>query len=366
MNEVARDAALDWFVRRQDAGFSRRDEAAFQTWLQASPDHRAAYAGWVEDWRALDAIPPSALAALAPAPAPETEANAAKATEAATSTSTETTRRSRPFPIPIPTARRRFLGPALAATGMVAVTGGAGLLAWRQWQATPLFSRRVETRRGQFADLPLPDGSRIELDTATRIEVTYYRRRREVRLLEGQAMFSVAADPARPFRVEVEPLRVTVVGTRFSMRHTPAMTGDDQARVAVEAGRVLVEARPVAGIGGDRDAVITSRSLGEGEQVSSVGDGSLTAVTAVADAGIAPWREFRVAFDNQRLDHALAELGRYREVALRVHDPAVAALPITGVFDPRDLATFRRVLPLSLPVRLRDAGAGLIDIVAAR
>ncbi len=364
MNEVARDAALDWFVRRQDVGFSRRDEAAFQTWLQASPDHRAAYAGWVEDWRALDAIPPSALAALAPAPETQANANAAKAKATAAAAAVAATRRS--HPLPIPTARRRFLGPAMAATGMVAVTGGAGLLAWRQWQATPLFSRRVETRRGQFADLPLPDGSRIELDTATRIEVTYYRHRREVRLLEGQAMFSVAADPARPFRVEVEPLRVTVVGTRFSMRHTPAMAGDDQARVAVEAGRVLVEARAIAAIGGDRDAVITSRLLGEGEQVSSVGDCSLTAVTAVADAGIAPWREFRVAFDNQRLDHALAELGRYREVALRVHDPAVAALPITGVFDPRDLATFRRVLPLSLPVRLRDAGAGLIDIVAAR
>ena len=356
MNEVAREAALDWFVRRQDAGFSRGDEAAFQAWLQASPDHRAAFSCWDEDWRALDAIPKSALAALAAA----TET----ATPTPTATPTAATRRGRP--VSIPTARRRFFGPALAVTGVMAVTGGAGLLAWRQWQAAALFRRSFATRRGQFADLPLPDGSRIELDTATRIEVTYYRHRREVHLLEGQAMFSVVADPARPFRVEVEPLRVTVVGTRFSMRHTPAMAGDDQARVAVEAGRVLVEARPGAAVGGDRDAGISSRVLRGGEQVSSVGDGSLTAVSAVADGGIAPWREFRVAFDNQRLDHALAELGRYREVPLRVQDPAVAALPITGVFDPRDLATFRRVLPLSLPVRLRDAGAGLIDIVTVR
>ena len=262
---------------------------------------------------------------------------------------------------------------------MAALAGGVGLMTWQRWQATPLFSRSYQTRRGQFADVPLPDGSRIELDTATQVEVTYYRRRREVRLLDGQALFSVTADPARPFQVDVAPLRVTVVGTRFSVRHTPDIGSDDLAKVAVESGRVLVEARPAgpadradhAAPTGDGDSSRDSASrrlLGAGQQVASTVEGGLTAISAVAEGGIAPWREFRVAFDNQRLDHALAELARYRDLPLplRVRDPAVAALPITGVFDPRDLVTFRRVLPLSLPVRLRETSPGVVDIVAAR
>jgi transmembrane sensor len=80
----------------------------------------------------------------------------------------------------------------------------------------------------------------------------------------------------------------------------------------------------------------------------------LGAVSAVPAAGIAPWRESRVSFDDVRLDRVLAEFERYGPVQLTVREPSVAALRVTGTFDPRRLDSFSQLLPRVLPVRLRQ------------
>ena len=103
-----------------------------------------------------------------------------------------------------------------------------------------MFAGEFRTLRGQQKDVTLPDGSVLRLDTDTRIAVALYRERREVKLLGGQAMFQVHGDAARPFDVLAGPVRVTVVGTRFSVRHTPGILGADDIRVEVEEGCVRV------------------------------------------------------------------------------------------------------------------------------
>ncbi|MNT70569.1 fec operon regulator FecR [compost metagenome] len=72
--------------------------------------------------------------------------------------------------------------------------------------------------------------------------------------------------------------------------------------------------------------------------------------------GIAPWREHRLSFVDTPLARALAELERYGSTGLVVNDPAVAALRLSGTFDPRDARTLRRALASALPVRLKEAG----------
>ncbi len=349
----AREQALDWFVRRRSASFGAREEHAFQTWLTIDPAHRQAFDHWQREWQAFDDVSQDMRGLL--------QRNLAydQAMEAASSVSADRLAPAMP-------SRRRVLAPALAVAAVAAVTGGTGLLAWNHWQAQPVFTQAFSTQRGQQTDVRLPDGSRLRLDAATRLDVTYYRQRREVRLQGGQAVFAVQGDAARPFHVLAGPMRITVVGTRFSVRHTPEIPGNTGVHVAVEEGTVRVERidSPVGGsdLHGDGQAVI----LTAGQQVASDEAGVLTAVSRVAAGGIAPWREYRVRFDNQRLDAALAELARYGDPKLLVRDPAVAAMPITGVFDPRDMVTFRRILPASLPVRLIAASAGVSEVVSAR
>ena len=341
-----REQALDWFVRRRDEAFGAREEQAFQDWLAADPLHREAFERWGGEWQAFDAIPQDMRSLL--------QRNLAydRAMEAASPAGTPA--------MPAMPSRRRVLVPAVAVAAVVAVAAGTGLLAWNHWEAQPVFVQAMATRRGQQLDVPLPDGSRLRLDTATRLEISYYRQRREVRLLEGQAAFSVQGDPARPFHVLAGPLRITVVGTRFFVRHTPDIAGSEGVHVAVEEGRVRV-GQAARGAGTEADLL-----LSPGQQISSNAQGALSAVSPVSSAGLAPWRDHRVRFDNQRLDRALAELARYGDPRLVIADPAVAALPITGVFDPRDMATFRRVLPASLPVRLKETEGGAAEVVLAR
>lgn len=343
-----REDALDWFVRRRGESFAPADEQAFQAWLAADAAHAEAFAAWQGQWQSFDAIPADSRRRL--------EANLAydQAMEAASAHGASNLRHGTPDPA---RPARRMLVPALCAMLLLAaVSGGAGLLAWQQTQ--PLFTQAFSTGRGEQTNLMLPDGTRIGLDTATRLEVTFYRGRREARLLDGQALFAVQSDATRPFDVLAGATRVSVVGTRFSVRHTAGMRGDDGVHVAVEEG--LVRVAPLA----PAAAGATPVQLLPGQQIYSDASGHLDAVAAVAGAGIAPWRDGRVSFVNQRLDRALAELARYRDPKLVIHDESVAALRVTGVFDPLDPETFRRVLPQSLPVRVKDAH-GVMEVVRA-
>ena len=350
MTPALRQDVLDWFIRRQRDGWSAQDEAAFQAWLGTDASHHRAYAQWESNWKALDGVPADTVARL------RRNLQRDKARDGAG--------QDRPHgQVPLGMPRRRFLKPALAVAAVAAVAGGTGLLAWNHWQARPVFIQAFSTQRGQQARVSLPDGTHLRLDTATRLEVTYYRQRREVKLLDGQAVFDVQADAARPFQVLAGPVAAAVVGTRFSVRHTPGLSGNDGVQVAVEEGRVRVRRRDGAPDDALRD-VPDIVQLTAGQQVMADTEGRLALVTAAPGEGIAPWRDNRISFVNTPLAQALAELERYGSTGLTVRDPAVAALRLSGTFDPRDVRTLRRVLPSALPVRLRESD-GTTEVVSA-
>lgn len=345
--------ALDWFVRQQ-RGLSRDEEAQHRAWLASDDAHPAAQARWQASWDTLDQLPADGLAALNAQLERDLQSLAAQERMAVP-------------PAPRPRAagragRRRWTGwlpgrqpsaawPARwAAPALVVLMLAGGYGAWNAWQRQPLYSAEHATARGQQRQVQLPDGSVMRLDTLTHTDVALYRQRREVRLSEGQAVFQVTHDTSRPFQVLAGPLRITVVGTRFSVRYTAGTPGQSDVRVAVEEGRVRVE--PIEPPASPDGAVKQRVELSAGEQIASDAHGGLGAISAVPDTGIAPWRNNRVSFDNTPLDQALAEFERYGATRLRVQDPAVAALRLTGTFDPLHLDNFVRALPQVLPVRL--------------
>ncbi|WP_431098545.1 FecR family protein [Polaromonas aquatica] len=341
------EAALDWFVRRSGGGLDATEEAAFEGWLAADHANRAAFKRRQSDWDTLNRLPAGGLRTL--------RENLADDKAAAR-------------PQPLRSAWWRALtdwAPHGAVAATVVMAMGGGYLAWGYWQQQPVFAQGFSTTRGQQRDVTLPDGSRLRLDTITRADVALYRQRREVRLPEGQAMFQIRGDAGRPFDVLAGPLRITVVGTRFSVRYTPGVPGNEGVHIAVEEGRVRVARAESPANGAPQQASEAVVELGAGQQIASDMAGMLGAVSAVPVTGIAPWRESRISFDNTPLDQALTEFGRYGPVHLRVRDPAVAALRVTGTFDPRRLDNFSRLLPQVLPVRLRELG-GEAEIVSSR
>ncbi len=330
--------ALDWFARRERR-LSAEEANQFNAWLALDPAHGQAYARWHGDWSGLDALPAAGIDQLRRQLAMD------KALAAA----------------PPSPARRHWLAtlaPRAALATLALSASGGGVLGWRHWQRQPLYAASFATARGQQQSITLPDGSVLRLDTATRLAVTLYRQRREVRLLDGQAVFQVQGDAKRPFDVLAGAVRVTVVGTRFSVRHTPDIAGKDDVRVEVEEGRVSV-ARGAAPEG--TPAIL----LTAGQRIAADDKGRLGVIGLVAARGIAPWREGRVSFDDTPLAQVLAEFERYGEARLVVRDAQVAQLGVTGTFDPLRLDNFMRVLPRVLPVQLRRDGEVTV-IVAAR
>lgn len=344
-----RQDALDWFVRRNSEAWSATDEAQFQRWLNADEDRVNTWERWESHWKTLDSLPADAISAL--------RANLARDKALASDEYPEALG-PKPFvqrpPVP---PRRRSVQLAFATLAFVVVGG----LAWRLLGADAARSTHVyATQRGQQSTVDLPDGSRLQLDTATTLEVAYRDDRREIRLREGQAVFTVHPDAARPFDVLAGAMRVTAVGTQFSVRLTPDVPGATDLRVAVEEGKVRVGHREQRA-GAETGTVY----LVAGQQLSANAQGVLAAVTAVPDGEIAPWRQHRVSFVDVPLSQALAELERYGSTGVIVRNPGVAALRLSGTFDPRDPQTLRNILPAALPVRLQKNG-DVFEAVPAR
>ncbi|RKP47106.1 FecR family protein [Pararobbsia silviterrae] len=354
--------ALDWFVRR-GRGLSVAEAARFEAWLAADPANADALARWESDWTALDALPEAGIAALkrelAAQQAREAAGDAAGAVgEARGSRAARpgfwarwTSRRS------TADARVRAYRPRLALIGAALAMSAAVSVGWWTWER-PTYVQSFATARGGELDVRLPDGSRLKLDTATHLSVAFRRGRREVRLADGQAYFEVEHDGSRPFDVFAGASRMTDLGTRFSVRYTPGIPGNGDVQVAVEQGSVRVGhvpgADPIARVlaGEDAEAVI----LTAGQQVSCDPAGAIGTVTALEPSAFAIWRDGRVSFDDTPLSQALAEFERYGPTHLALAGPDVAALRITGTFNPRHIENFMRVLPKVQHVVLQPHG----------
>lgn len=333
--------ALEWFARYSDAPDAAYSNATFRTWLNGHPDRETAFNRWQADWRQLDALPQSGIERLRL----QLKQDQAKSEEKSRASERQ------------PSWWSALIPQAALSAVVVALAVGSGYIAWGHWQQQPLFTQIYQTERGQQLIVQLPDGSRLRLDTATRIEVSWYRQRREVKLPEGQAVFEVQKDAARPFDVIAGSTKVTVVGTRFAVRNTAG----SPVQVAVEEGKVRVSPLPTDGSHAPESAAVL---LMAGQQMVASADGGLGPVKAIAASGMAPWRDGRITLENVPLSQALTEFERYAPTHMVVHDAAVGALRLSGTFDPQKLAHFRYALPKVLPVRLKENGE-LTEIIAS-
>lgn len=192
------------------------------------------------------------------------------------------------------------------------------------------------TATGERQALALADGTRLQLDTASAVDVEFDSAQRLIRLRSGAIYIQTAPDaqvPPRPLRVATAQGTLQALGTRFTVRQEAG-----HALVAVFEG--AVQARPAAAGAGalvlqaGQQARITRGQAGPTQPVAPQADSWTRGVLHVRDM---PLRDF------------VAELGRYRPGVLRC-DPTVAGLRISGVFQLRDTMAVLDSLPQALPV----------------
>lgn len=289
-----------WFMRLQMGDCSRADRAAFARWRLASPAHAAAYAE-VERLFGLAG-----------------QAGSDPRLQVAARAVRERMERKR--------RRRNALRWAMPLTGAAMLVLALGI-GWRTWNPTQP-GQHYATATGERRALTLDDGSTALLDTDSALAVRYSRLRREVVLERGQAQFSVTPQPRRPFVVHTDLGAVRALGTQFQVRKRAG-----GVEVTLMEGVVEVSA-PVGGGGEARVA-----RLAPGEQLDF--DAGSRWHRRQVDLDIARgWTEGQLIFRSRPLAEAVEEMNRYNTVKIRLGQPALNNLQISGQFygnDPTSL-----------------------------
>jgi len=217
--KAIRREAAEWLALREARGFTLSEHAAFAEWCATDPRHGAVFSEVESAWRTFDrlaAYPHSADLADDP-------------------------------DLLAPPRRRRLPRRILPAAGWRAAQGG--LLAAAAACVVALVLWLSPWRPPQVADasppdivqvvpnlLRLPDGSTVELNAGSKVIEAFTFEERRVRLVHGEAHFTVAKNAERPFIVEASGVAVRAVGTAFNVRLDPA-----NVEVVVTEGTVRVD-----------------------------------------------------------------------------------------------------------------------------
>ena len=311
---TVRDDAARWFVRMQEPAVDVVEYRRFEAWLGEHPQHREEFEVLQGLWTAADLVPAARLQALCENP-------------------------------PVRKARQSWVRYAVAAS-VVAVALGLGLFSGLNHPAP--YTAEYSTALGERRHVALPDGSVIDLNSRSRIQVNFEKDRRGIELIEGEAMFSVEHDTSRPFVIDAGNGLVTVTGTRFDVRRDLSET-----RVAVEQGTVKVQGQ---------GAEFVSLSAGLGTRIDA--QGTVAAAYAVNPAELTAWRSGKLVFNNASLSEVAAEVSRYREKPLTVGSDKVGNLRLTSVFKSDNTDALLKALPSILPVAVRTLDDGSQEIIS--
>lgn len=249
-----------------------------------------------------------------------------------------------------PSAVQRFRGWKCPSPWLLALSGSAiavlvSVLMHQPWRNI----ETLETRLGEQRLVVLADGTRISLNTSTRVQVELDQARRSVSVLRGEALFEVAKDASRPFVVSAAGTEVTAMGTSFLVRVAPSNSGAPETLdVMLVEGQVIVQsqnskprkaiAQPIVMVPGDRLRVRSDDEYGRLP---------LRASTLQTDRPsmeqMLAWRRGEAIFDGVSLQEALAEMNRYSAVPIRT-SPAIAGLRISGSYKTGDSEGFARAV----------------------
>jgi len=213
--------------------------------------------------------------------------------------------------------------------------------------------RELATKTAERQAIALDDGSRVELNARTSLAVNFRRGERRVKLVRGEAWFSVTKMPERPFVVETPAGVVRVTGTEFNVRAAQS----EQVEVTVLAGTVHVRA---AGAKATDEAVTPGR-----QAVMSGGQVAVRSLIDGAAQDAVAWRQGQTVFDNTPLGEAIERFAAYHARMITV-DPAVVDLRLGGRFSLGDLDGLLESVESVLPVHVLRGLDGQVRIVAAR
>jgi transmembrane sensor len=295
--------AAEWLVRR-DRGLSAAEQDDFLTWLAADPRHG--------EWLALHRRLMGNFDALATwRPEHSEEAN----------------------PDLLAQARPRVRWWTPVAIGMAAAA--AILVAVHRTSVPPPVQATTEVEAKRRI---LEDGSSVELNQGAVVTASFNAAERRTALVAGEAFFTVAKNPERPFVVEVGGIEVRAIGTAFSVRRESSAID-----VLVTEGRVAVTRKD----GTQEAQVEVSAGQRATQQLSATAPSAVVSAAPQAIAQHLNWQPQLLDFSGAPLGVAIEELNRRNRVQLVLGDPELATMPIVASIRSNNVEGFVRFLESS-------------------
>ncbi|MDZ5434725.1 FecR family protein [Pseudomonas fluorescens] len=304
------DAAIAWQLSLDSANPVEREE--FAKWHAAHEEHARA-------WRQLGMLDQRFSVASGPA-------------RTALLQSREGIRR-----------RVRRLGSGLAS--VVAVIGLV-LFAGEHYLPVDYWLADQRTATGEQRTIRLTDGTLINLNTHSAVDVRFDEQRRLIVLQEGEILVETGHGDTRPFIVETREGSMRALGTRFLVKR-------EEQGTRLSVLQSAVAAHP--------QASTAEQILREGQQVLIRNDG--LGPVAALNQGADAWTRGMLVVDNARLEDLVHELARYRQGHLGVA-PDVADLRITGSFPLKDTDLALSALLPTLPVQIEQRTPWWVTVVA--
>jgi transmembrane sensor len=325
--KTALEQAVAWYARLQAPDCQPQERLEFGRWLEESSEHARAYASVERLVRELDAR-------AGADPELRAMADAALVEDTAPSAAVVFFRAWNSHLVPLAAAAclviSFFLAPAL-----------------RDYMAEAPARVAFETAAGQQDVLTLDDGTVTSLDSDSAFTVQMSADARDIELVKGRALFEVTHDRQRPFSVAAGSMKVIALGTRFQVQRK-----DKLVIVTLEEGSVEV----VSEAGG---RTLRDR-LRPGEQLRFEEDADAWTKLSVETDTVTSWSRGRHVFRNTRLGDAVEEMNRYARTQVRLDDPALADLTVSGNFILGDSALILSAFEAALPVRVVDSGNELV------
>jgi transmembrane sensor len=335
-----------WFAR-QDHGFSAAEADEFARWRAASPAHVAEFDRLAATWRTADLLKtnPQLAALTARREAAAVREVVARRRRRARILWSSSLAAAAAITLVLVQPWRR---PSDVATGVVATNGGSV-------QVRPAEARRVA----------LPDGSVVQLRGNSEVQPEFTPSERRVRLVRGEAHFTVQKDPSRPFVVQAQGLGVRAVGTAFNVQLTPAAID-----VLVTEGTVALHEQSDAASLSEASSALEAGAGHRAKLSMSAGRAALgtVAITAVSTADVdhaLAWQFAGLTFRRATLADAVAAFNEQAGTRFELADPNLHSRQISGTFTVNQADAFVRLLEQAAEVRVERSPDGRVRLHAA-
>lgn len=382
--EIIDEEALVWLVRLDgDKPLSKKEEQEFEEWLARSPAHREALKSLNVFWAHCNVLgklaEPKSIVEL---------------------------------------CKNRVLSSLGALTGFKApITAMLVVLSvvftyWFSYQGITSSNGLYSTAVGQQETITLADGSRVQLNTNSQIQVNYNDEFRDIRLLQGEVHFDVSKDKKKPFRVYAGNGRVQAVGTAFNVYINKGdvdvlvtegsvalasilpisinisqsnihndLSYDELNKTPPSIGR---KAKVISKNRTDNDSEVNGLGVvvaGEGVTMKKVDTASFSNANSLSTnqpfVKLVPievndkkrkqlaWRKGLLIFSGEPLEEVIEEISRYIPVSIEIVDPELRNIQIGGQIKVGDTDSMFKALEANFGLKIKHLNYNHVQVVIA-